>query len=102
MTKIYSLLLKPRAEPEGMYDANERHRNLQKMITVNWKDAKPPTVTPTTSGCETLRLKHVYITEQMMSLQLPTDALKQRNKSARQYLRWVLLNYLYIVRVDDH
>lgn len=77
------------AIPKGVYNVDQRYalRILllvaKKMITVNWREVKPPTI-----GQWTQRLKNVYLMERMTaSLQLRMDTFMQRWSSISRYLR---------------
>ena len=68
------------AIPKDLYNADKRYilRILllvsKKIITVNWRDVKPPTI-----GQWTQRLKNVYMMERITaSLQVTMDTFVQR------------------------
>ena len=74
--------------PKDVYNAEQRYvlRILllvaKKMIKVNWRDVKPPTM-----GQWSQRLKNVYTMEKMTaSLQLKTDIFDQRWSCIARYL----------------
>lgn len=74
--------------PKDVYNAEQRYtlRILllvaKKMITVNWRDVKPPTI-----GQWTQRLKNVYLMERMTaSLQLKMDTFDRRWSRVSRYL----------------
>ncbi len=74
--------------PKETYNTDQRYilRILlliaKKMITVNWKDVKPPTMTQWRQ-----RLKHVYIMERMTaSLQMKMDIFTRRWNVIEIYL----------------
>lgn len=76
------------AIPKDIYNADQRYalRILllvaKKMITVNWKELKPPTI-----GQWTQRLKNVYMMERMTAtLQLTMDTFMQRWTCISRYL----------------
>ena len=76
------------AIPKALYNADKRYILMilllvaKKMITVNWRDVKPPTI-----GQWTQRLKNVYMMERMTaSLQLTMNTFMQRWTCISRYL----------------